>query len=75
MVFLALLLCIIASPIFAWTNPKDALISPRGQKVCMQQCGTSALTCPEAFVSLTQSVVNKIVAYEMAVERADGCVL
>ncbi|KAF1851700.1 uncharacterized protein K460DRAFT_39598 [Cucurbitaria berberidis CBS 394.84] len=33
-----------------WTNPKDALINPRGQKVCLQQCGTSELKCPEAFV-------------------------
>jgi len=33
----------------AYTNPKDALINPRGEKVCMQQCGTSALKCPEAF--------------------------
>jgi hypothetical protein len=48
---LALLLLII--PIDAYTNPKDALINPRGQKVCLQQCGTSALQCPEAFVSLT----------------------
>ncbi|KAH3908720.1 hypothetical protein HBI56_073810 [Parastagonospora nodorum] len=33
----------------AYSNPKDALINPRGEKVCMQQCGTSALKCPEAF--------------------------
>ncbi|KAH7398821.1 hypothetical protein DE146DRAFT_632386 [Phaeosphaeria sp. MPI-PUGE-AT-0046c] len=36
-------------PIAAWTDPKDKLINPRGQKVCMQQCGSSALKCPEAF--------------------------
>jgi hypothetical protein len=45
------LLQLLTAPIAAHTNPKDALISPRGQKVCMQQCGTSALQCPEAFVS------------------------
>ncbi|KAF2850875.1 hypothetical protein T440DRAFT_396100 [Plenodomus tracheiphilus IPT5] len=32
-----------------WTNPKDVLLNPRGQKVCMQQCGTRELLCPEAF--------------------------
>jgi hypothetical protein len=54
MIFFALLL-FLCSLVCAWTNPKDALISPRGQKVCMQQCGTSALTCPEAFVSFDKS--------------------
>ncbi|KAH9874904.1 hypothetical protein J1614_004392 [Plenodomus biglobosus] len=33
-----------------WKNPKDALVNPRGQKVCMQQCGTRELLCPEAFL-------------------------
>lgn len=33
-----------------WMNPKDALVNPRGKIVCMQQCGTSELKCPEAFV-------------------------
>jgi hypothetical protein len=37
--------------VLSWTNPKDALINPHGQKVCMQQCGTSELKCPETFVS------------------------
>jgi hypothetical protein len=44
------LLCVLALAA-EWTNPKDALINPRGQKVCMEQCGTSELRCPEAFVS------------------------
>lgn len=33
-----------------WTNPQDALVNPRGKKVCLQQCGTAELLCPEAFV-------------------------
>jgi hypothetical protein len=50
-----LVLLLFDIPIAAVTDPKDALINPRGQKVCMQQCGTSALKCPETFVSLTTS--------------------
>lgn len=53
-IFISLLL-LFGIPIAAVTDPKDALINPRGQKVCMQQCGTSALKCPETFVSLTTS--------------------
>jgi len=55
--FLAVLLSV---PTFvaAWSDPKDALINPRGQKVCMQQCGTSALKCPEAFVSSQSALVE-----------------
>lgn len=34
-----------------WADPKDALINPRGKKVCLDQCGTSELICPEAFWS------------------------
>lgn len=34
----------------AWTDPKDALVNPRGRKVCLDQCGTVGLVCPEAFV-------------------------
>jgi hypothetical protein len=49
MFHLVYILLFIASAIAAHGNPKDALIKPRGQKVCMQQCGTSALICPEAF--------------------------
>jgi hypothetical protein len=49
--FFNLALVLLMVPIAAYTNPKDALINPRGKKVCMQQCGTSALQCPEAFVS------------------------
>ncbi|KAF2027495.1 hypothetical protein EK21DRAFT_114716 [Setomelanomma holmii] len=40
---------LIARPAVSWTDPKDALVNPRGKKVCLQQCGTSALKCPEAF--------------------------
>ncbi|KAH9864733.1 hypothetical protein IAQ61_008677, partial [Plenodomus lingam] len=32
-----------------WKDPHDVLINPRGQKVCLQQCGTPKLLCPEAF--------------------------
>jgi hypothetical protein len=49
--FSTLALILLMVPIAAYTNPKDALINPRGKKVCMQQCGTLALQCPEAFVS------------------------
>jgi hypothetical protein len=49
MFFLSFVLFFIISSVAASTNPKDALINPRGQKVCMQQCGTSELRCPEAF--------------------------
>ncbi|KAI8934509.1 hypothetical protein NX059_008209 [Plenodomus lindquistii] len=30
-------------------NPKDKLLNPLGRIVCMQQCGTRELRCPEAF--------------------------
>lgn len=39
----------------AWTDPKDALVNPRGRKVCLDQCGTVGLVCPEAFVGLSRS--------------------
>ena len=54
----------IACPVASWTDPKDALINPRGQKVCMQQCGTSALKCPEAFVS-SPLLSDVILAHEV----------
>jgi hypothetical protein len=32
-----------------WHNPTDALVNPKGRKVCLDQCGTVSLKCPEAF--------------------------
>jgi hypothetical protein len=47
LVFSTLALLLLIVPIAAYTDPKDVLVNPRG----LQQCGTSALQCPEAFVS------------------------
>ncbi|KAH8730634.1 hypothetical protein GQ44DRAFT_768386 [Phaeosphaeriaceae sp. PMI808] len=47
--FFLVAMSFIVGLVASWSDPKDALLNPRGQKVCMQQCGTSALKCPEAF--------------------------
>ncbi|KAF1832126.1 hypothetical protein BDW02DRAFT_21078 [Decorospora gaudefroyi] len=46
---LAPLLSTLATATEDWTHPNDKLINPHGKKVCLDQCGTVDLQCPEAF--------------------------
>ena len=57
--FLVTILTSLAAATEDWHNPADALVNPRGRKVCLDQCGTVELKCPETFWREEHGVCHK----------------